>query len=264
MYYREWCSKPNLRKGRMLPLEALALMERTTDPGYCSVYMFSEADAEAIASTGTSKGMNKYPVHSDMIYIDIDTGETEARRACKILKDEGLGYSVYSSGGKGYHIVVGLDKVYSGFNVPYSQRKWVEKREIACDMSLYQAGRLISMPGRIHPVTKARKTLLATVTGKPAVLELIDPPAPKFDYSQGDDTDSLKLALVQLSIMANNPPAEGNRHTSLWSVAKSLSEGGLSLECSVELLTLLNDSWPTPKDASEVERAVVGAYGETI
>jgi hypothetical protein len=258
--YKEWTSKPQNRRGRMVPLSALSVLEAGHDAGYMSVYMFSEEDAFKILQAGHSRDFDKFEVHSDTIYIDIDTGEADLKDCVSKLDKEGLGYYVYSSGSKGYHVTIPLDRTYSGSNIPYSQLEWVKSRGVKSDFSLYRAGSLISCPGRIHPKTGLKKKLIEKKEGKRATLTLIDPPAPKFDFDHESSTDSLKIGIAQLTSMVANPPDDGNRHLSLWKASKSLAEGGIPFDATLQFLQVVNDSWPSPKSANDVERAVRSAY----
>jgi hypothetical protein len=63
-----------------------------------------------------------------------------------------------------------------------------------------------------------------------------------------------------LANLAASEPVNGQRHVSLWKSAKSLSEAGIAFESALDILTVVNDSWSSPKSASEVEEAVRAAY----
>ncbi len=257
--YREWSSKVDRRKGRMVPLTALSVIETSYDPGYMSVYMFSAEDAYKITQQGNSQGFDKYAVHSDTLYIDIDSGQKDLDDCLAKLNKEGLGYYVYASGSKGHHVVIPLDTCYSGNNVPHSQLEWVRTRGIRCDFSLYRHGSLISMPGRVHPKTGQKKRLVHRAEGKRPQLILVDAPAPTFSL-QTSGKDSLPIGLAQLTSLVVNPPSEGGRHLSIWKTSKSLAEAGLSYATALDLMQTINASWPSPKSDDEVQRAVESAY----
>lgn len=256
MLYFEWAQKVSHRKGRMVPETALPQILKMQDPGYRSVYMFSESDAKKME--GSSKGFDQYVPHSNELIIDIDSGEWDLEMCTGLLGHDGFEYTVFSSGNKGYHVVLTLDKLYADHRLPYSQRKWVEQLGMAFDPSVYKHSSLISLEGRIHPVTKKRKTKLYHQPGKPLVLPLVSPPEKQIVI--GDDEESLKLGTAQLHSLVANPPTEGNRHGALWSCSKSLAEAGIPLEAALEFLQVINDKWPNPKAESEVERAVKAAY----
>lgn len=260
--YREWCQQPTGRKGLMMPVENLPSLEKSKDAGYMSVYMFDEAAAQEIANAGSSKGFSKYEVYSDKIFIDLDTGNQHLIRTTEMLADKGLAYDVYFSGGKGYHIVIPLDRVYKGTEVPYSQLAWVRSMGIeGFDPSIYKASALISMPGRVHPKTGAKKHRVLRAFGKSVKLELKRPPKPEFRLAEeSSPTESLRRALAQLSGLATNPPPPGERHNSIWKTCRSLQEAGLSYETALDLMQTVNRSWVDAKDSIEIERAVKGGY----
>lgn len=257
--YREWASKVNHRKGLMLPISAIKTIQKQYNPGYSSVYMFDEESATKIMKSGNSKGMNKYPVYTDELAIDIDDPKDLAGWLVT-LSHMNLYHTVYESGGKGYHIVIPLSKMVSGYEVPYSQSEWVKNLDLPCDMSLYQAGRLISLPGRVHAITGKLKKLINTYYGQPLELPLIKIPEFRFNKIEQNSDDSLKLGLAQLDLMASNPPTPGNRHMAIFAACKSLAEGGIEYEVALSLMITINNSWPNPKTSLEVEAAVKGAY----
>jgi hypothetical protein len=149
MLYREWCLYPNQRRGRMLPIALIAKFELAADAGYASVYMFDKEAADQIKAAGNSSGLARFPVYTDTLTLDLDKGEAQLERVRTAIA--GLRYDVYVSGGKGFHVVIHLDRMVSGTNIPFSQRKWVEALNVEADLSLYQAGHIISLPGRKHP-----------------------------------------------------------------------------------------------------------------
>lgn len=257
--FYEWASKVNYRKGLMLPKTAIDTICKGYNPGYRSVYGFDEDSATKIMKSGSSKGMDKYPVYTDELILDIDDPRDLAGWLV-VLSHQNLHHDVYESGGKGFHIIIPLTKLVSGYEVPYSMRTWVESQGLSCDLSLYQAGRLISLPGRIHTITNKPKKFISTYHGQPLELPMIKAPEFKFNKVSESSEDSLKLGLAQLDIMANNPPSPGNRHMTIWKAAKSLANGGLDYEVVLNLMIVINNSWPNPKTNLEVEQAVKGAY----
>ncbi len=259
--YKEWSPRLNYRKGKMLDLESLERLRKfENDPGYCSVYSFDEASSKEIEASGSSKGMDKYPVYTDKLWIDLDTGLKGLSNAES--KIGGYRYNVYNSGGKGFHIEIFHDKMYSGHNVPYSQMELVKKLGIECDLSLYQSGRLISMVGRIHPTTGRKKEHELAYPGVLMPLEIKEPP--KFELKPLEDNDRLKLALAQLSIMANNFPGEGNRYDSQWKVLSNLKAAGIEMKTALDLVLTINNSWPQPRNEVAVIKIVRQIYGEEI
>lgn len=260
MYYREWCQRPNLRKGLMVKNDALTVFMQGRDAGYCSVFMFNQDDAKQIEAAHSSKGLDQYEVYADCVFVDIDTGDNDLGACCAALQRLGLGYSVYSSGSKGYHVTIPLAEIVRGKNVPYSMMKWVESLGVPFDRSIYRAGALIALPGRVHPKTRVPKRLIQTVEGSPLTLPLVEAPAP-IHFNLGNDEDALKRALTQLNLLAMDEPEEGQRHVSIWKTAKSLYEAGIELATALDLIGAINGSWENPKHEDDIVQAVERAYG---
>lgn len=257
MLYREWCLYPNTRRGCMLPLNVLAKFEKAADAGYASVYMFDETAALEIRASGSSSGLARFPVYTDTLTLDLDKGEAQLKRVREAIV--GLEYKVYESGGKGFHVVIALDRMVSGTNVPYSQRQWVEALNVEADLSLYQAGHIISLPGRKHPKTGKRKRLTDSVEGRKLSLPLLDRPQPQFSF-QDTHQGNLERGLWRLLGLLQSEPGVGNRHTALWGTAKELADAGLEFDTVLNLLTEVNAKWDEPKAAEEVKAAVTQAY----
>jgi hypothetical protein len=257
MFYREWCLKPHHRKGCMLPLDVIAKFERAPDAGYMSVYMFDAESAAAIKAAKSSAGLARFPVYADSLTLDLDKGAEQLERVERKL--QGLGYRVYESGGKGFHVVIPLTGIVFGTNVPYSQRKWVEQLDVDADLSLYQAGHIISLPGRKHAKTGRRKALVKEIDGEPLQLELCNAPAPMFSISDADQSE-LERGLWKLIGILKQEPGVGNRHIALWSTAKHFADAGLEYDTALDLLQEVNNSWQDPKTSEEVLAAVQQAF----
>ena len=257
MFYREWCLKPHHRRGTMLPLNVIAKFEKAPDAGYASVYMFDAAAAAAIKAAGSSAGLARFPVYADTLTLDLDKGAEQLARVEQKLA--GLAYRVFESGGKGFHVVIPLAELISGTNVPYSQRRWVEALDVEADLTLYQAGHIVSLPGRKHPKTGRRKTLVKEVEGAPLRHPLLDAPSPVFSISDADQSE-LERALWRSLALLRQEPGVGNRHTALWSTAKHFADAGIAYDTVLDLLTEVNTTWDEPKAQEELEAAVKQAF----
>ena len=250
--YKEFCADFNKRYGTMIPV--------TRDPatGYCSVYWFSEADAKEIRSSGNSQGLAKYRVYSDKLWFDFDGGEEEFQAGLAKIKGLKAPYAVFFSGKKGYHVAVDIVPM-EGYDVPAQQKQFVESLAISCDLSLYRHDRILSNVGRVHPSTGKKKELLYRVDeGEaftiPRTLVVKKQPIPI------DDTSLLKFGLLRALILSENTPRPGNRHTALWSCAKTMCDAGLSYETVLDVMTKINEQFKTPKEPQDVERAVAQAF----
>lgn len=255
--YREWTLKPHHRRGCMLPVRIIDSFSYAHDAGYASVYMFSKQDAEEIIATQSSAGLSRYAVYADTLTLDLDKGIEQL--VIVQAKLQGLAYTVYESGGKGYHVVIPLAETLYGTNVPYSQRKWVEILDVGADLSLYQAGHIISLPGRLHPKTGKRKTLIDNQLGHLLSIPLVTREPPTFAIRE-DNTSEFERGIWRVLDLLRGGPGPGGRHTALWSTAKHFADSGLEYSTTLDLLWQVNQGWDEPKTLDEVKVAVGQAY----
>lgn len=261
MWYKEWASQPSNRKGRMLPLSSFQNILKLRDTGYESVYYFSESDALKIKQNENSKGMNRLSVGSDRLMIDIDKGEDGLQAVGKILEDKGYGFKLYSSGSKGYHIELSHIPLYDK-RLPYSHKHFLKsllgKAFEYVDPTLYQHGRLISLVGRIHPITRRKKVLIKEFPGKQVEIPIVD--EPEIESTFKAQIEPLSHALLKAFDASSIEPNIGQRHMVLWRVGKSLSEAGLSSDTTQEILEGINESWDNPKESKDVLQVVKSIY----
>lgn len=244
----------------MLPEAQIKVMMRAPDAGYASVYAFDEAAAQEILAEKSSKGLSRFPVYTDRLVIDLDDGDRQLKKAIAAIVALGLSHQVWHSGGKGYHVIIPLTDEVQGIDVPYSQRKWVEGLDVGADLSLYQHGRILSLPGRVHPKTGVRKHLVSDFTpGLRLLVPSVSQARPTFQLASLNGGD-LTEALFNLYCLTAQPPGVGNRHTKLWSASEQLAQTGLSYETVLDLMLTVNEQWDSPKDAAEVKAAVIQAY----
>lgn len=246
----------------MVNLEALSSLLKLKDPGYSTVYMFSEADATKIKEAGNSRGFSQYAVGARHLVIDCDQGDAGRDRIAERLDAEGLAYEIWESGGKGYHFYIPHEFIYD-IRLPYSHQQAILKllpRDLI-DLTLYQHGRLISLPGRIHPVTKKPKRLVSSHPGIPIEIPLVEEVKRviTFDATLGDH-HMLAAGLQRAYDLICFPPDKGKRHIRIWGVALDLAQAGMDYEATLNLLTLVNDTWDEQKSEDEISKAVSSAY----
>jgi hypothetical protein len=257
--YREWARKVNRRQGMMVDLKTLERLCLGYDPGYSSVYMFDESAAAEIKQSRSSAGLDKYTVYADSLAIDIDGGQHDLMIAQEKLVSRCIGFDVWSSGGKGYHLYIKHELMGSP-HLPWSHRKFVEGLSVPHDATLYQHGRILSLPGRVHPRTKQKKTFVTSVPGDTVTVPIVEKPEPRFDFDNTGGLGELQFALYGLSELSMHEPTAGNRHTLIWGVSSDLANAGVSFEAVLELMQGVNSQWKSPKPADEVELAVSQAF----
>lgn len=257
MVYREWAPNLRSRAGTMVNEKILKdIVKYARDPGYCSVYGFDQEAAITISNSGTSKGFANFEPISSTLYIDLDNGDKDLPDLEYKLK--GFRYKIYSSGGKGNHVVLYHDKI-SSFDLPYSQSKWVENLEVDHDPTLYHPSHLIALPGRIHPRTRKRKTLIKSVEGENIKLELVKKPEAQFNFNFDTKAD-LSSILSRLWGFSASEPKEGSRHMVTWGIACDMFKTGLQYTTVEDLLLQIAKGYKNPLSDEEIVQAVQQAY----
>ena len=256
-WYREWAAYKYDRKGRMLPIADIeTLAKYHTNPGYSTLYMYSEEDAKRIISTGSSGGMDAYTPASDYLAIDIDSLDTDLRSEIEtILKP--YEYEEWFSGGKGFHFILPHELIHDK-RLPYSHLKAVQALGIKADMCLYQPGRLFRLPRCVHEKTRARKAFIKRNEGEKIRISLLEKPAPMFTFRDTTDSD-YKAALGSLWAFAEQGIMEGERNNKFWQMASTLSNAGFDVETIRGILHVINNGQDSPLDAVELNLAISSA-----
>lgn len=261
--YKEFAQTTSARTGLMVSKDTLfAILKSYKDTGYTSVYWFKEDDAKDILARRSSAGLAEYIVGSDELVIDLDNGDEQLGKTEAKLVELGLAYKVYNSGSKGSHIYIPMTEFIWSFDLPYSQRKFVESLGVEADLSLYQAGRLISNEGRIHPKTKRKKSFIKQVDGNKLHLEMVEKPKNVYQFKAIDPVGRLWLGMQACADMVSFPPQISQRHIKIYSVSKDLAAGGLSFDAVCDIMTTLNKGFPNPKTDDEVVFAVKGGFDD--
>lgn len=263
MFYVEWARTVKSRKGHMLTMTGLTNILKLRDPGYSSVYLFNESDALKIKANGHSKGLSQYEVSSKFLALDIDSGIEGYRQISETLRAKGIAFESWESGGKGYHVYI-PHKFISSIHLPYSHKVVAESlvaKELI-DPTLYQHGRLLALPGRIHPVTKKSKVLFETFKGSVVEIPLLEAPKPQINFMFNTESNEqlLAMGLTRVSDLIVYPPEKGKRHIRIWGASKDLADAGLQYETVLDLIVQVNESWPDPKSLIELEQAVKSAF----
>jgi hypothetical protein len=256
MLYREFAEKVFHRRGNMLPAEEVAKKQ-----GFCSIYAFQEDAAKEIIAQGNSKGLGRFPVWADKVVFDLDNGEEGLQELTAWCQERKLGYRIFSSGSKGFHLEVPHIPVLSR-SLPYTHRLLAESTGVPCDPTLYQSGRLYRLEGTLHEKTGKPKQLVEEVEGE-NLLEIAtrEPPESRFKIRDVEDSELLPFFLNSVSNLINNSPGPGRRHCTLWGMAKDAGRCGLSYETTLELLLTANASWGSDsKDVDYVENACLQGW----
>lgn len=259
--YQEYALQTHQRAGVFVPCSSVPALYEREDAGYCSLYKFRKDAVDEIRKQKNSSGLSRFSVYADRLWIDIDRDDVAVARdyAMGVVKprlDEmGLQYSIWESGGKGFHFCIVIEPM-EGIDVPYSQMMWVKEQGFECDYSLYQHGRLFSNPGRKHAKTGVRKNCVLRVQGSVLQIPMLPQPKKAPAPTGLQQADLARLGLSRLGGIIQDAPLPGMRHSALWSLAGALFEAGMDRSLVLSNLLFVNQFFPSPKPRDEIERAI--------
>jgi hypothetical protein len=167
---------------------------------------------------------------------------------------------MYRTPSKGYHFAVDIAPMF-GMNVPYTIKKYTEKFFPEADVSVCRASSLIRLPGTPGKSGNKKVLINERATGVELEFPLLTPEVTWFNIQELEtEPELLKHLLTRLSWLVSDDVKPGNRHTTLWQLSRDCNEIGISEECALEILTLVNRSWIDPKTDEEVLASVRGGY----
>lgn len=211
--------------------------------GFRSMYLFPEELKNHIESTGSMANLQTWSVSSDTLFVDFDDQPEAADQMIAAMQP--YNFEAYHSGGRSIHLHVEIESM-TGCEVPYIQRKWMQKFYPLADHSIYKTAGIYRLPGTYHIKNPGqRKELLTTnTTGKQLKIdktELIDLKMPSYLYeeAEGDDKKWLDDLLSYPTYKGN----QRNKANSIIYVAKRL---GKTKEDVVDLMVLWNRTMCQP------------------
>jgi hypothetical protein len=239
----------------MIPIEEIdTIIKHHQNPGYSSLYMYEEKDAEQIVRAKHSGGMGDYTPASDYLAIDIDSIDgVDLEKAEAALK--GFKYEKWFSGKKGYHLIL-PHKLIHDKRLPYSHMRVVEGLGIKADMCLYQPGRIFRLPGCVHESSRARKILLGRYDGVEIDIPLVEKPSPVFAFQEAED---YKGALGALWSFAEQGVSNGERNNKFWQIASKLINAGFDPDSVRGFLSVVNENQKEPLDEVELNLTINSA-----
>jgi hypothetical protein len=256
VFYVEYAPDTNVRHGNMLPEAVVNAMT-----GFRSVFSFAASEADKIRATGASKGFKLLPSVCNTWFIDIDRKDIPVPELMGRLDALDASYEVYQTPSKGYHLHVDLATI-AGKDVPYTIRMLTAHYFPEADLSVCKASSLIRLPNT--PGKKGGVKTLIEKRERGTLLEVglrVQPEAvERFDIRPIDASDEMKFFFSDLAYRCGKSPGCGKRNETLWLLAKTANELGVSKTCAGELLSVINASWPDAHDEAEVTRALDGGY----
>ena len=238
--YVEITTDPYHGKGTSLKFTPTADLEGLT--GFRTIAQWNEVDIGLAQAAGTIKALKDVPCVIDTLFVDFDNQERDAIRFRDWLKSELLTYEMWDSGGRSQHFHIPIVPLHSA-DAPSSLKQFmkVHCRNLAYDSSIYAYTSLFRLPNTEHAKTGRKKTLLEANGIDILHIDLKQPE--RYENLIITDIDEFNLTMSRYGNLLQNSPDEGNRSITLWSIAKSFCEVGLSYETTEELLFKLNDSW---------------------
>jgi hypothetical protein len=255
MLYAEYAPEVNARNADLRPEQ-----EVNNLLGFRSVFLFDETSTKIIKASGRSKGFKEFPVHCHEWFIDLDTKDIPERALCARLDTLEASYRMYRTPSKGYHFAVDIAPMF-GMNVPYTIKKYTEKFFPEADVSVCRASSLIRLPGTPGKSGNKKVLINEKATGVELEFPLLTPEVTRFNIQELEtEPELLKHLLTRLSCLVSEDIMPGNRHMTIWQLSRDFADLGISEECAVEILLLVNRSWVNPKLDEEVMSSARGGY----
>lgn len=231
--------------------------------GFRSYFMWDAKQKELIEQQGNMANLDTIAVYSDTLFIDFDTHPENIEVLKGYLTEKNIRFDLYTSGSKGFHFHIPLDRIYQGIDLPTIHKTWVENLALeGVDLSIYRHAGLFRLPGTRHKKTGNIKTLIETSYGLPLNLNEVEVKykhKPRITCSMSTPASALNECLFNMI----NEPGVGGRYMKFWKMAKMLQEAEYTREFAEELLIAVNFSWKQPKEVSEIMRVLGEVYGKS-
>ena len=243
---KSYGAKPDFRVGDDLP-----------NSGFTSLYAVTSSTASALVQEGTTR-LFKGVVWAPTIKIDVDSYEAAGRTECRI-KELGLSYRAYDSGGKGAHFEIPR-MAFPSQLLPYKDKQWVKANFPEADTSIYTHLHPFRLEGTIHEETGKKKELVSQGDGE--ILRL-----PDYDLASNivnaDSVVSNNSVSVfsNFRIMSETMPQEGGeRHYSLVRLCYALRDFGLTASTALWWMLETNKMYSERKDDASIEKIVQSIF----
>lgn len=237
---------PTKRYGHIIDVADLHLYR-----GFRSLYFFDEYATAYFREIGRVKGLKNFPVYSSSLTIDIDNDDEGFKSTLERVKKAGYKFEAWSSGGKGYHIIL-FHEMLCNVNLPYWHRHWIEKRRIPCDLCIYESGRIIRLPHTIHAKTGNPKVLLEESEGSLITLEEVTPVKVMNSKTGAQEDDALGLLGLLLNKYVNVPIEQGERNRRVYSLCRGFFDCGFSSDALDEFAHIVNENIEEPLEEEEL------------
>jgi hypothetical protein len=231
--------------------------------GFTSVYGYTEEAVTHIRETRSTRGLSRFPVYSDVLYVDFDDNDAAAEK----FEDEHLlgkyKYERYHSGGRSIHFHIPIEPMY-GVNVPYSQKLWMEQHAPEADMSIYRHSGLYRLPETYHTKYPGKKKELTAVgVAGDNILRIENRPRTAVPTINDEIEEKGKEYFhMILGKLLNTRIDEGGRHPHAYKIAMAGRTSGKTRDYTRRLLGMWNnDNCYPSKQEWELDKLVNWVYG---
>lgn len=219
--------------------------------GFRSMYLFPKDAVDFMTKNESVGGIARYPVYSDTLFVDFDSGDGSSETFESILSTQNYAYTLYNSGKKGVHFHVPIVPMFHP-DVPHSQKMWMSSLGLnSVDLSIYRHTGLFRLPGTIHKDTGRKKELVRQEQGNKLSIPIVSRIVSDISVETYGGSDLARVLQKVLRSIVDDP-GPGNRHIRLVAIAKEFLEIGMSVECTEEFIRAVNQEWSNPKDEDEI------------
>ena len=246
MYYVE--VRPTLRrngKPRLVPLT-----DAYNYRGFRSVFAFDEATKDLIELNGSTSNLRGIDVFANTLFFDFDHGYPDEFMA--YLKQSGLKFTEWNSGGRSTHIHLSLLPCY-GFWVPSACKNWTKIHAPTADTSFLHATGMYRLPHTFHAKYPGRRKE-QTYEQDGTLLELHQPVGQTVYRPLAVSTPDQFYFLLT----ANKGP--GNRSAHIWLLATTAAECGMEVEEALDAIRSWNSRQSAPQTDAVIIRQTETAY----
>lgn len=243
-------------KPRLVPY-----VDKESYTGFTSVYGFLDEAVTQITKCGSTKNISKLPVYSDVLYVDFDNNDDAAKEMEAMLRDKGIKFSMFHSGGRSIHFHIDIEPM-AGANVPESQKYWMQQNAPLADMSIYRHTGMYRLPLTFHAKNPGKRKL--PISHNDGVkLKIENRPTIKVSMVNTDETIDAKEHYKILGRLLHMTAAEGDRHRHALKIVTACKHSGKGSDDARRLVGMWNeDSCSPPKADWELEKIVRWVYGD--
>lgn len=218
--------------------------------GFRSLYALTQEAANTLKTAGTQAGY-RGSVWSRQLWLDIDDA-SKVTAVTNRLEAKGLGYIVYSSGSKGYHI--GIERLAEPNHLlPQMDKMWVKSNIPEADTSIYHHVAMFRLEGTIHDKTGNPKEFVREHPGNALSYDF---KMEKVKFDQESEAPNKSVFDDNITMMLTTPCDEGERHERLLNLGLRLKALNEPIDFISRWLYHTNLLFTQPKPVEEINNIV--------